>query len=110
MPIKRVEVSVPANGQIDNVLAGSIYEFLPWDAQISFANNAEATGLQVTISTGTDLIQEEAPPNVAGVFPKINEDFDLQDVAPAGERVVIKVRNTTAGAIILRSSTIFTPV
>lgn len=110
MPIKRVEVSVPANDQIDNVLAGSIYEFLPWDAQIAFANNAAATGLQITISTGTDLIQEEAPPNVATVFPKINEDFDLTDVAPQGERIVIKARNTTGAPIILRSSTIFTPV
>jgi len=110
MPIKRVEVSVPANGQVDNVLSGSIYEFLPWDAQIQFANNAEAAGLQVTISTGTDLIQEEGPPKVSTEFPKINEDFDLADVAPAGERIVIKVRNTTGASVILRSSTIFTPV
>lgn len=110
MPIVRKEVSVPANGQVNNVLADSIYEFLPWDASIAFANIAAATGVVVTISTGSDLIQEEAPALVGANFPKINEDFDLTDAAPAGQRVVIKARNVTGAAIILRSATIFTPL
>lgn len=110
MPMIRKETTVGANATVDNVISGSIYEFLPWNAALGIGNVASATGLQVTINSGSDTILEEAPPSIANRFPIIPDDIDIQDVAAAGERLVIKVRNTTAGALTLFTLVQMTPV
>lgn len=110
MPLVRKEQSVAAGAVLDNVLTGSIYEFLPWNAAISIGLNGSATGLVATINSGSDTVLEEAPVNVSTAFPVIPDDMFAQDVAAGGERLVIKVRNTTGGALTLRSLIQMTPV
>jgi len=110
MPIIKRETSVAANSTVDNIIDGSIYEFLPFNAALNIGNNGSATGLVVTINTGSDTVQEESPVNVNTVFPVIPDDMDVQDVAAAGERLVIKARNTTGGALTLRTLVQLTPV
>lgn len=110
MPIIRRETSIPANSTVDNIVTGSIYEFMPFNAAISIGNNAAATGLVVTVNTGSDTLQEESPAFVSTSFPVIPDDMDLQDVTAQGERLVIKCRNTTGGAVILRSLVQITPI
>lgn len=103
MPIVRKEESIAANGTLDNLFSGSIYEFLPWVASINMGLVGSATGLVATVTTGSDVVMEEAPINIsATAFPVIPDDMDIQDVARAGERVVVKVRNTTGGALTVR--------
>ena len=103
MPVIRRETTVPANSQVDNVITGSIYEFMPRNAALDIGNTASAAGLVVTINSGSDTVLEEAPVNPTGNPPVIPDDMDVQDVAAAGERLVIKVRNTTAGALTLNT-------
>lgn len=110
MPIIRKELSVAANSTIDNVFSGSIYEFLPWNAAINLGITGAATGLVATVNTGSDTVQEEAPVNILTTFPKIPDDMDIQDVARGGERLVVKIRNTTAGAIVVRVLAQLSPV
>lgn len=110
MPLIRKEQSIAANATLDNVVSGSIYEFLPWNAAINIGLNGSATGLVATINSGSDTVLEEAPVNVSTAFPVIPDDMFAQDVAAGGERLVIKVRNTTGGALTLRSLIQFTPV
>lgn len=102
MPIIRKELSVAANSTVDNVFTGSIYEFLPWNAAINMGITGSATGLVATVNTGSDTIQEEAPVNILTTFPVIPDNMDIQDRARGGERLVVKVRNTTAGALTVR--------
>ena len=102
MPIIRKEISVAANATVDNVFTGSIYEFLPWNAAINMGITGSATGLVATVNTGWDRIQEEAPVNILTTFPVIPDNMDIQDRARGGERLVVKVRNTTAGALTVR--------
>ena len=101
MPVIRRETSVPANDTVDNILTGSIYEFMPRNAALSIGNTASAAGLLVTINSGSDTVLEEAPVNPTTNPPVIPDDMDVQDVAAAGERLVIRARNTTGGALTL---------
>jgi hypothetical protein len=110
MPLIRREQTIAANATLDNVVTGSIYEFLPWNAAINIGLNGSATGLVATINSGSDTVLEEAPVNVSTAFPVIPDDMFAQDVAAGGERLVIKIRNTTGGALVLRSLIQFTPV
>ena len=88
---------------MDNLITGSIYEFLPWNASISLGVTAETGAgpgdLLVTVNSGSDTVMEEAPIDNTNGFPIIPDNMDVYDVAAAGERLVIKVRNTTAGAL-----------
>lgn len=101
MPMMRKEVSIAA-GDTVNLFEGSIYEFLPWNAQIRAGVTASATGLEMTVNSGSDTILEEAPVNILATFPVIPDQLDIEDVAQHGERLVFKVRNTTGGALTAR--------
>lgn len=110
MPLVRKEQAIAANAVLDNILTGSIYEFMPWNAAVNIGLNCAATGLVATINSGSDTVLEEAPINIIDAFPKIPDDMFAQDVAAAGERLVIKVRNTTGGALTVRSLIQLTPL
>ena len=110
MPLIKKEINVAANATVDNIFAGSIYEFLPWNASISLGMLGSATGLVATVNTGSDTVQEESPLSVGTVMPKIPDDMDVQDVAAAGERFVVKVRNTTGAALTVRAIAQIQPI
>lgn len=111
MPVLRRETSIPANSTVDNVLSGSIYEFMEFNASLNMGLTADATGLVASINSGSDTLQEESPVDIkANLFPVIPDDMYLQDIAAKGERIVCRVRNTTGGAIICRFLMQITPV
>lgn len=99
MPTVQGVTSTAAGGLTANVLAGSVYEYLPFNAQIEFGIVGDAAGEgRVTVLSGSDTILEESPVNRAARFPIYPDDFSLVDVAAKGERLVVKHRNTGAGA------------
>lgn len=110
MPIIRKEVSVPASGTIDNLVTGSIYEFMPFNASINLGLTASATGLVGTVNTGSDTLLEESPLNIKATFPLIPDEMDLQDRTLQGERLVVRIRNTTAGALTVRLLVQISPI
>lgn len=109
MPLVNRSTSIPANSTVDNILSGSAFEYLPSNAAMQFGI-VQATGnvadLLVTVQSGSDILQEEAPVIVNNAWPRRDQDFILTDVALGGERILIKARNTTAGAIVLYTSLI----
>jgi hypothetical protein len=99
MPAIQGTQSTAAGATTANVLAGSLYEFAPWDAFVEFGVVAEAAGeSRVTISTGQQVVLEESPVSRAARVPIYPDDYTVTDVVAAGERIVIKHRNTGAGA------------
>lgn len=100
MPAIQNRVSVPLSGVVDNVLAGSQFEFLPYDAELEFAVNgdANAADLRVDVYSGQDVLLENAEPSAQNRMPVYPDDFSLTDVAAAGERIKIRVRNLSAAA------------
>jgi len=104
------ETSVPANGTVDNVLAGSTFEFAQVDQRVSIGMLAAATGLQVTVLSGSDVVLEESPPPIGTTYPVIPDSMYLNDVMAKGDRLTIRARNTTGAAIILRTVVQGTPI
>lgn len=100
MPIIQSNVSVALSSVNDNVLSGSQFEFLPYDAFLEFglAGDANAADLRVDVFSGQDVLCEQLVPNAQNRIPVYPDDFILQDVAAAGERIKIRVRNTSAAA------------
>ena len=99
MPTFTDRRSVAANAKVDNVMAGSIYEFLPADSLVEFGLQASAIGLNASVVSGTDVLlddQEVAAQNRIAVYP---DDFTLNDIAGEGERLKVGYRNTTGAAI-----------
>lgn len=110
MPVIQSSVSVAANATNDNVIAGSQFEFLPYNAFLEFGLNASATGLVADVYSGQDTVAEAFALSTANRFPVYPDDYPLNDVAAAGERVKVRIRNTTGGALTCFYSVKITPV
>lgn len=110
MPTMTDRRSVTANAKVDNVLSGKVYEFLPFDAVVEFGLTASAVGLNATAISGSDVLQDDQEINAQNRMPIYPDDFILNDVAAAGERLVVSLRNTTAGAITAFSAVKLTPL
>jgi len=98
MPVIQNSVSIPASSVNDNVLQGSQFEFLPYDASLEFGLNGDANGadLRVDVFSGQDILMEGAPMSIQARIPIYPDDYTLTDVAAAGERLKVRVRNTSA--------------
>jgi len=94
-------VSIAANATNNNVLSGSVFEFAAANELIEVAIIGSATGLVVTVLSGQDVLLEESPISLQNRFPIYPDDFIAPDIIAAGERLVIRVRNTTGGALTL---------
>lgn len=109
MPTIKKTASLAAGASDVNIFAGSAFEFLPFDSSINFSLIG-GSGLLITVQTGSDVILEESDISVGTAFGKMPDDFDLADVAAAGERVKVSVRNPTAGALTYFITAIINPV
>lgn len=100
MPLIQQQVSVAAATVNDNVLEGSQFEFLPFDAALNFGlvGDANATDLRLDVYSGQDVLAENMEPSAQNRIPVFPDDFNLDDVAAAGERIKVRVRNTNAAA------------
>jgi hypothetical protein len=103
---------VLAASSVGSPLAGSQFEILPFDAQIDFAVQADATGVLATIQSGTDILSQEAPVQLGtiNVQPKVPDDFFLTDVAGYGERISINLRDTSGAQRIVMVVVRITPL
>lgn len=110
MPVIQKETSVAAGATNDNVLSGSAFEFARTNELVSIGVLASATGGFVTIQSGADIVLEESPPAVATRFPVIPDEMYYSDVAAQGDRLVVKARNPTGGALTFRTIVQTTPL
>lgn len=103
MPVIQKEISVAANAVNDNILSGSSFEFLRSNSVVSIGMVGSATGLVANIQSGADIVLEESPLLVKTTMPTIPDDMYYNDVGVAGDRLVVRVRNTTGGALTVRA-------
>lgn len=102
MPVIQKEISVAAGATVENALSGSAFEFLRSNAIVSLGITAAATGTFCTIQSGADIVLEESPTQVKTAFPVIPDDMYYNDVGVQGDRLVVRFRNPTGGAVIMR--------
>ena len=104
MPVIQRTTTVPANDVVENVFAGSAFEFARQNTFVSMGTVQAATGLFVTIQSGGDVVAEEFEPEIEATdFPRRDSQFYYNDVATNGDRLVVRARNSTGGAIVLRT-------
>jgi hypothetical protein len=105
MPTMVISTSVPANGTAFP-MANTQWEYMPYPADIEIGFKADATGLLCTVVSGPDLLQEEGPVTfsaTANLLPIYPDDFHLEDEVAQHDRLKIQLRNTTGGAIVVRT-------
>lgn len=98
MPSIQGSVAVAAASVNDNVLTGSQFEFLPYNAFVEFGIQGDANGadLRIDVFTGQDMVAEGLIPGINARTPIYPDDFAANDVAAGGERLKMRVRNTNA--------------
>lgn len=100
MPTIKRSSSLAANGT-DNPLVGSQYEYLPWPARIEAAILTAPGGLvEATMFSGSDVLLERATVDEKAATEPVQYPYDVTvtDIAAAGERIGISLRET-AGAV-----------
>lgn len=110
MPVIMRETSVAAGAVNENLLSGSAFEFARQNSLVSIGIAQSATGGFATINAGADVVAEEFAPPIATVYPIIPDDMYFSDVAAAGDRLVVRYRNPTAGALTVRVVAQVTPL
>jgi len=87
-------------------LQGNQYEYLPFNARVEFAITeitpvALIGDVEATVFSGTDILQQQAliSGDIAGkvTYP---DDFLLDDVAAAGERLSVELRSAAGSATV----------
>lgn len=114
MPLMKTLSTDVADGSTTFPWQGRVYEILPFDAMIQVAVLAD-TGdtFTATVISGTDVLMGPADQidNLATTTPiTFPQDYQLQDVAAAGERLVCEVTNQSGGVATFRTCVMITPV
>jgi len=117
MPSIKVDVAIGlAAGAVATPLDGSQYERLPWNAAVGFAvfKAAAADVVRASIFSGSDVLLEDADVDqlAVGTPIKPSEDLQVTDVAAAGEKLGMRLRNAAAVATtgIIRVLVILNPI
>lgn len=97
------ETSLAAGAVVDNIFSGSAFEYIRQPGVVSIAAVATVVGAFITLQAGPTLILEESPPAVRTLWPVVPDDFFYQAAVVPGDRLVLRVRNPTAGAIVIHA-------
>lgn len=103
MPVILNTTTVAANAVNANIITGSAYEFARGPQVVSMGITQAATGLFVIIQSGSDVIAEEFEPPILTRYSIIPDEMYFTDVMAMGDRLVIRVRNSTGAGIIVRA-------
>src|SRR5688500_18667921 len=78
-------------------LAGTQFEFPEQNSIAQIAIQSDGTGVLATVTTGTETQLEESPVQLGtiNVQPKYPDDFYIEVPVLAGERLKIKLRDTS---------------
>lgn len=110
MPVIQKLDNVAAGATDENALSGSAFEFARSNQVVSIGVVCDTAGCFATITNGADILLEESEVAVSADFPIIPDEFYYNDVAAQGDRLVIRLRNPTAGAVNFRSIVQITPI
>lgn len=102
--------SVAANSTTDNILAGKTLEFVMEAAILNFYIVAAAVGIFATIVVGGEIVVDDQEVSSANRFPSTDSDLLARVGGSPGERIVIRLRNSTGAAVIVNTMAEVLPV
>lgn len=91
--------SVAANTTTANLLAGKSQEFVAEPSIVTIGAAASAVGLNATVVIGTEVVVDDQEVSGINRMPQFPEDVLAEGGAFAGDRITVRFRNTTGGAI-----------
>ena len=91
--------SVAANAVVSNSLSGKTDEFIQRPSIVKLYGTASAVGLNMSLIIGNRTFIEDQEVNAQNRMPLIPDDFVVAAAGIRGDRIVLKYRNTTGGAI-----------
>src|SRR4029453_1930191 len=95
----QTQASVLANVVNDNAIAGNQFEFAPVTSAADSGTISAHAGMEVDILIGARSVVTRMLPLVKATAPIYPDDFTVKGGAQAGERVIIRLRNTTGAPI-----------
>lgn len=110
MPTIKNRTVLAANSTA-NILSGSQYEYLPFPCRVDIGIVTDATGVLATVQSGSDILMEEGPVQIRTINtdPIYPDDYALSDEAAPGDRLSLKVRDTSGAQRIVMSVVRITP-
>jgi len=99
MPVMTDRQSVAANATVTNVLSGKIGEFLQGPGAVVLYGTASAVGLNLSLLVGGQVIVDDQEANAQNRMPLVPDDFIGAASGLQGDRIIVRIRNTTGGAI-----------
>lgn len=103
MPMIMVESSIAAGAVNNNLVSGSAFEFAKTRQVVSIGVAQSATGMFCTLQAGSDIIAEEFSLPILTRYPIIPDEMYFTDAMESGDRLVLRVRNPTGGALTARA-------
>lgn len=110
---QRTWVQAILTGATFEPLNGWQYEYVPFGGVIKVNHDAAAVDVVVTITSGSDTLQERSPVPAGGTAGVIPSDLDtppIVDEVAAGDRLKILYENTSAGTISVQGMIDYTPM
>lgn len=104
MPVISGTISVGANARSANVLAGSVFEFMPQRGIVAFLATVPAgaiTDMVAGINVGGIQVADAAVVPITARYPVTPDDRLVATGAQPGERLFMTFLNQTAGAIVV---------
>jgi hypothetical protein len=91
-----------ANTTTANVLAGKTFEFVgARPAGVTVAATGGGAGHHMTVQIGNRIIVDDEELSALTTYPKIPDDVVVAgEAAMPGERISVRFRNSTAGALV----------
>ncbi len=103
MPTISLSTSVAANVRSGNVLAGSVFEFMPRSGVVAIAASGAAAGLEMDANIGGEQVVQAGVIPATNRFPVLPDDRMVVSGALAGQRLFIDYLNTTGGALVVNT-------
>lgn len=91
--------SVAANTTTPNILAGKAKEFVDEASILQIGIVASAVGLKATVVVGNEVVVDDQEVSAINRMPQFPEDVLAEGGAFPGDRITVRLHNTTAGAI-----------
>jgi hypothetical protein len=92
--------SVAANTKAPGIFSGQYDEYVRYNAAlINIYAAASAVGLFITVNIGGEVVVADQAMSQANRFPLRPDDLLYSGGAVRGDRIVIDLRNSTAGAL-----------
>jgi hypothetical protein len=99
MAIMTYIASVAANTTIANAMSGKSAEFVTEPSIVTLGAGGSAVGLNFSLIIGEEVVVDDQEGPVLTTLPAFPDQILAQGGGLPGNRIIVKVRNTTGGAL-----------